>query len=82
MCVPYNLRDQVILQKMASVMELESKIEDELRKPPADRNDDLLTFWKSRLPAPAPGNHLITPPIFIAILCLILVNLFCGIHYT
>jgi hypothetical protein len=47
---------------MSTVAELENKIEEELRKPANERNEDLLTFWKSRLPAPqapAPGNYLI-----------------------
>jgi hypothetical protein len=41
---------------MSTAQELESKIERELRKPAIERNDDLITFWKSRLPAP-PGNY-------------------------
>jgi hypothetical protein len=42
------------------VAEFERKIEDELRKPADERNYELLTFWKSRLPAPTtqPGNYL------------------------
>ena len=46
---------------MSTVAELESKIENELRKPPTERNEDLLTFWKSHLPAPQSnqlGNYL------------------------
>ena len=37
---------------MSKEAELESKIEEELRKPANERNEDLVAFWKSRLSAP------------------------------